>query len=443
MLRISIRLAVAVVLVLLMIGAVASQQTVAQAPAAGGVIALTNARVIDGTGRPALERATIVMRNGRIEAVGANAAVPAGAVRVDMAGKTIMPGMINAHGHAQKGLNPKIPIRDDLIRQLRMYANYGVTTVMSLGANPDDELEQLKLRDEQDSVPLDRARLYTSGQSVRRWKTPEESRADTNRVADVKPDIVKFHFDDPPANMSAETWGAIIEEAHKRGLRVAPHIFYLRDAKAAVQKGADVLAHSVRDLDVDAELIADMKRRDVGLIPTLTREVTVYVYESTPAFFKDPFFLRGMSLFKEHVDIVSDPAFQERVRSDKVAQSIKQAFVQAKKNLKSLFDAGVPIGFGTDGGVPNNMTFGRFQGYLEHMELELMVESGLTPMQVLTAATSTSARIMRLDQVGTIATGKAADLLVLDANPLQDIRNTRQINSVWIAGRRLASTGTN
>ena len=210
-----------------------------------------------------------------------------------------------------------------------------------------------------------------------------------------------------------------------------------------MQKGADVLAHSVRDLDVDAELIADMKRRDVGLIPTLTREVTVYVYESTPAFFKDPFFLRGMSLFKEHVDIVSDPAFQERVRSDKVAQSIKQAFVQAKKNLKSLFDAGVPIGFGTDGGVPNNMTFGRFQGYLEHMELELMVESGLTPMQVLTAATSTSARIMRLDQVGTIATGKAADLLVLDANPLQDIRNTRQINSVWIAGRRLASTGTN
>src|SRR3970282_573539 len=124
MLRISIRLAVAVVLALLMIGAVASQQTVAQAPAAGGVIALTNARVIDGTGRPALERATIVMRNGRIEAVGANAAVPAGAVRVDMAGKTIMPGMINAHGHAQKGLDPKIPIRADLIRPLRVYANY-------------------------------------------------------------------------------------------------------------------------------------------------------------------------------------------------------------------------------------------------------------------------------------------------------------------------------
>jgi imidazolonepropionase-like amidohydrolase len=437
------RHAVLVVPALVWIGVLASEQTVAQAPAGGGVVALTNARVIDGTGRPALEKATVVIRDGRIEAVGATAAVPAGAVRLDMAGKTIMPGMINAHGHAQKGLDPKIPIREDLIRQLRMYANYGVTTVVSLGANPDDELEQLKLRDEQGSMSLDRARVYTSGRSVRRFMTPAESTADTNRVADLKPDIVKFHFDDPPANMSAETWGAIIDTAHKRGLRVAPHIFYLRDAKAAVIKGADVLAHSIRDVDVDAETIAVMKKRDVGLIPTLTREVTVYVYESTPAFFKDPFFLRGISLFKEHMDIVSAPAFQERVRNDKVAQSIKQALVQAKKNLKIMFDAGIPIGFGTDGGVPNNMTFGRFQGFLEHMELELMVESGLTPMQALTSATSTSARIMRLEQLGTIAPGKAADLLVLDANPLQDIRNTRQINSVWIGGRRLASAGTN
>jgi imidazolonepropionase-like amidohydrolase len=440
--RMTTRLTVVTLAVLALAG-FASDRPVAQAPAAGAVVALTNARVIDGTGAPALERATIVIRNGRIEAVGASPAIPAGATRIDMAGKTIMPGMINAHGHAQKGLDPKIPIRDDLIRQLRMYAAYGVTTVMSLGANPDDELEQLKLRDEQSSAVLDRARVYTSGQSVRRFKTPQEARADTNRAADLKVDVIKFHFDDPPANMSAETWGAIIEEAHKRGLRVAPHIFYLRDAKAAVEKGADVLAHSVRDLDVDAELIAAMKRRDVGVIPTLTREVTVYVYESTPAFFKDPFFLHGISLFKEHVDIVSDPAFQERVRNNKGAQAIKQALVQAKKNLKIMHDAGIPIGFGTDGGVPNNMTFGRFQGFLEHMELELMVESGLTPMQALTSATGTSARMMRLNDLGTIAPGKAADLLVLDANPLQDIRNSRQINSVWIAGRRLAPIGTN
>ena len=446
MFRIAMRPAVVSLAVLLMAGGIASERPAAQAPPAAAVTALTGARVIDGTGRPAMEQATILMRNGRIDAVGATSAVqvPAGATRIDMSGKTIMPGMVNAHGHAQKGLDAKIPIREDLIRQLRMYAAYGVTTVMSLGANPDDELEQIKLRDEQNSIALDRARVYTSGASVRRFKTPEESRKDVNRVADLKPDIVKFHFDDPPANMNAETWGAIIEEAHKRKLRVAAHVFYLRDAKAAVDRSVDALAHSVRDLDVDAALIAEMKRREVGVIPTLAREVTVYVYETTPAFFSEPFFQRGMSLYREHVNIVSAPAFQERVRTDKLAQSIKQALVQAKRNLKIMADAGIQIGIGTDSGVPNNMTFGRFQDYLEHMELELMVEAGLTPMQALTAATSGSARIVRLDQqVGTIAPGKAADLLVLDANPLQNIRNARLINSVWIAGRRLAPMGTN
>ena len=145
-----------------------------------------------------------------------------------------------------------------------------------------------------------------------------------------------------------------------------------------------------------------------------------------------------------HVNIVSAQAFQEKVRTDKRTQSIKQALVQAKRNLKIMADAGIQIGLGTDSGVPNNMTFGRFQGYLEDMELELMVDAGLTPMQALTAATSGSARIVRLDQqVGTIAPGKAADLLVLDANPLQNIRNARLINSVWIGGRRLAAMGTN
>jgi imidazolonepropionase-like amidohydrolase len=417
--------------------------TDAQAPQPGGVTALMNARVIDGTGRPPMEKATIVIRDGRIQAVGATPAIPAGAVRVEMAGKTIMPGMINAHGHVQKGLDPKIPIREDLIRQLRMYGHYGVTTVVSLGANPDDELEQLRLRDEQNTPALDRSRVFTSGRSVRRFKTPEEARADTARVAALKPDVIKMHFDDPPGNMDEATWTAIFDEATKRGYRVAPHIFYLRDAKGVVKNGADVLAHSVRDQDVDAELIAGMKAGNVGVVPTLTREVAVFVYESTPPWFKDPFFLRGMSLFKEHVDIVSTPEYQQRVRNDKVAQSIKQALVQAKKNLKIMFDAGIPVAMGTDGGVPNNMTFGRFQGFLEHMELELMVESGMTPMQALTAATGTGARLMQLKEIGTIAPGNWADLLVLDANPAQDIRNTKQINSVWIAGRRLSAPGTN
>ena len=250
-----------------------------------------------------------------------------------------------------------------------------------------------------------------------------------------------MHYDGPPDGISAETGNAIIDQAHKRGLRAAAHIFYLQEAKDALAGGVDIVAHSVRDRDVDQAFIAEMKRRNIGYVPTLTREVSVYVYESTPAFFKDPFFQRGISLFREEIPILTAPAYQEKVRNDKAAQAIKQALVQANRNLKIMLDAGVPIAMGTDTGAANGA--GRWQGYFEHLELEMMVQAGLTPMQTLVSATSTAAQVSRLNHVGTIAPGKAADLLVLDANPLQDIKNTRRISSVWVGGRRIQTPSTN
>ena len=416
---------------LLLVAAWAFQSAGAQAPAAGGLTALTGARVIDGTGRPPIEQATILISGGTITAVGASSAVqvPAGATRVELAGKTMMPGLVNAHGHVQKRPENNLSVRDDLVRRLRVYASYGVTTVVSLGSNPgDDEAEAIALRDEQDRIALDRARLYTSGESVRRLKTGAEARKAVDRVADRKVDIVKMHYDGPPDGISAETGNAIIDQAHKRGLRVAAHIFYLQEAKDALAGGVDIIGHSVRDRDVDQAFIAEMKRRNVPYVPTLTREVSVFVYESTPAFFKDPFFQRGGSLYREEVTPLMNPAAQEKVRNDKAAQSIKQALVQANRNLKILSDAGIQIAMGTDSGAAQGI--GRWQGYFEHVELEMMVQAGLTPMQAIVAATSGAAQRGRGSLTsGLIATGKAADLLVLDANPLQDIRNTRRISS--------------
>jgi imidazolonepropionase-like amidohydrolase len=198
-----------------------------------------------------------------------------------------------------------------------------------------------------------------------------------------------------------------------------------------VAAGVDVVAHSVRDRDVDLAFIADMKKRGTGYVPTLTRELSVFVYESTPAFFADPFFLRGRELYQGDVTALSDPGRQAKVRQDKTAQAIKLALDQASRNLKILSDAGVTIALGTDSGAGQ----GRWQGYFEHVELEMMVKAGMTPMQALVAATGAAARVSGLDHVGEIAPGKAADLLVLRANPLQNILNTRQIHSVWIAGR--------
>jgi imidazolonepropionase-like amidohydrolase len=200
-----------------------------------------------------------------------------------------------------------------------------------------------------------------------------------------------------------------------------------------VGHGVDVIAHSVRDVDVTPAFAAEMKRKNVGYIPTLTRDLSLVVYDSTPAFFKDPFFLRGIAVYREQVDMISKPEYQEAVRKNPQTAVVRKALEQGTRNVKLLSDAGVTIGMGTDSGTDE----GRWGGYFEQVEIEMMAKAGMTPMQVIVAATSAGAKMSRLDHVGTIAPGKAADLVVLDANPLQVILNTRKIHSVWIGGRRL------
>ena len=434
--RSSTRLAAVAFLTLLAVAGTTTERPTAQAPADGGVTALTGVRIIDGTGRPPIERGTVLISNGRITAAGATVQVPAGATRVDLAGKTGMPGMINAHAHVQH-LTKAMPMRDDLIRRLRMYASYGITTAVSLGqTTTEEQAEVIKLRDEQDRIALDRARVYTSGPSIRNQKTPDEVRQTVNRYADEKVDRIKTHVAN---NMTPEVYAALIAQAHARGLRAAAHIFFLKEAEMVLERGVDLIAHSVRDQDVTPAFVAELKKRNVGYIPTLTRDLSLVVYESTPAFFKDPFFLRGMSVFGEQVTMISEPAYQQKMRENPQTKVIKQALAQGTRNLKILSDGGVTIAMGTDSGTDE----GRWQGYFEQVEIEMMAKAGMTPMQVIVAATSAAAQVSKLDHVGTIAPGKAADLLVLDANPLQDILNTRKIHSVWVAGRRIGATGTN
>lgn len=437
--RFAKQMAAAFLAMLLVLAALSVLPSHAQAQSAA-VVAMTGARVIDGTGRAPLEQATILIANGRISAVGTSAAVkiPAGATRLDMSGKTIMPGIVNAHGHLSFDKSSR-PARDRLIGQLRVYADYGVTTAVILGTEPDDLQDALKLRDEQEHGPLDRARVYAAGPSLRKLKTAEEARTDVDRYADQKVDLIKMHIFGTPDDTQPAVYKVLIDESHKRGLRVAAHLFYLKDAHGLLDAGIDVIAHSVRDQDVDASLIAKIKQRNVGYIPTLTRDLAQFAYESTPAFFSDPFFLRRVDFYGKQMADIKDPAHQEKVRNNAEAQSTKKALEQGSRNLKTLSDAGVLIGLGTDSGI----NLGQWQGYFEHVEMEMMVKAGLTPMQSLVAATSGAARVWRLDQkLGTIQTGKQADLLVLNANPLSDIKNTREIHSVWIGGRQLAQANS-
>ena len=419
--------------VLLTFVLLAWQPSRAQSPA-GGAVALTGARVIDGTGAAPIEGATILIANGRIDAVGKDAAVkiPAGATRVDLTGKTVMPGMINAHGHLANG-DRTLPVYDQEIRQLRLYAQYGVTTVVTLG---DDGKESTKIRDENRSPTLDRARLFPAGTPVVA-KSVEHARELVNQAADLKVHVIKTRLNGNAQDMTPAIYAAVIDQAHTRGLRVAAHLYYLHEAKRLVHAGLDVIAHSIRDQDIDPAFVDALKRRDIGYIPTLTRDMAMFVYESTPAFVNDPFFLRGVTFTRAQLDQIKNPGFQEKTRQSKEAQSSKMALAQASRNLKLLSDAGVAIAMGTDSGTQ----IGRWQGYFEHVELELMAKAGMTPMQVIVAATSGAARVMKLDGLGTIQPGTMADLLVLNANPLTNITNTRQIHSVWVGGRKLAGTG--
>ena len=213
------------------------------------------------------------------------------------------------------------------------------------------------------------------------------------------------------------------------------HVYWLKDAKAAIDEGVDIIAHSIRDQDVTPELIAEMKQKNVSYIPTLTRDLSVFVYESTPDFVKDPFFQRGIALYKEQIPQLTSPEWQDKVRKDPTTEMIRQALVEANRNLKILSDAGIPIAMGTDSGVASNP--GRWQGYFEQVEMEMMNKAGMSPMKVIVASTGDAAKIMGLKQVGTLQPGNWADLVVLRANPLDNIHNTRSIDSVWIAGGKL------
>jgi imidazolonepropionase-like amidohydrolase len=290
------------------------------ATAQSSVKAFTDFRLIGPAGETPLGTSVMVVRNGRVIAVGpaGRTNIPAGAERISLRGKVVIPGLINSHGH--------VNTPDDL----RTYAAYGVTTVVSLGGENE---AVFAARDAQDVATLDRARVFVSG-PVLTPRTPDEARTMVEGVANQKVDWVKIRVDDnlgTATKMAPGVYRAVIDEAHKRGLRVAAHIYYLADARSLLDAGVDFIAHSVRDQKVDDEFVSALKASNRCYTPTLMREVSTWVYESTPDFFSDPLFIKHAN--PAWVSSGRDPARQQATRTNASAQTYKAQFPFAVMNL--------------------------------------------------------------------------------------------------------------
>jgi imidazolonepropionase-like amidohydrolase len=420
--------------------------TEAGAQTAGAATLFEGARLIVGNGTPAIDNSAFIVQGDTITWVGKRGErqPPAGAARVDLAGMTVMPSLIDGHNHMglvdeRTGTNTKTNYtRDNLVDQLERYAYFGTAATLSMGLEADQELAY-RLRDE---VIPNAARFLTVGKGIAATSmggppgdarlgipsgaaTPDEGR---QRVRDLKARNVKFvkiwvdDRDGAVPKLKPDVYRAIIAEAHANGMQVLAHLSRtsgLADAKDLLQAGVDGFVHTVRDRDVDDAYIALVK--------------------SHPKVWTGPN-IPGPGQTMEEVNILAEtlPAEQvARMRQQVQGREAKgirtnDLFELHCRNFRKIHAAGMIIGVGTDG---------TGDGFGAHEQIAYYTRCGMTPAEAVVAVTSTNARLLGLDKLGTIEAGKEASFNVLDADPLVDILNTRRISRAYLRGKEVDRKG--
>jgi imidazolonepropionase-like amidohydrolase len=416
-------------------------------------VAYEGARVLTGDGSTVVDDAVIEVRDGKVTRIGADGAPDPGATKVSLRGKTVIPALVNPHGHIgyMRGTTSHADhySRENVLDHLRRLAYYGVSVFQSLGTDRDDT--EIHVRDDQRAGTLadpDIATLFTAGAGivapspdgtnggpffaadvVHEARTPEGVRAYVRELAAKRVDAVKFWLDDrhgTKAKLGPEIYEAVIDEAHLHGLKVAAHIYTLDEAKAVVRAGADIIAHLPRTPGADDELIELLLERDVAVFTSLAIQ-----RPPGEAWLDDP-------ALRETVPAEAIESLRTTIRqhAPEPLFDTAEAYRKMEKTLGVLARAGVRLVFSADTGL-----LAQVVGFAEHRELEALVAAGLSPLAALRLATEVSAELLGLSDRGSLAVGKRADFVVLDADPRDDITNTRRIDSVYLAGRRVDREG--
>jgi imidazolonepropionase-like amidohydrolase len=408
------------------------------------------ARLIAGDGSAPIVDSAFLVENGTITRVGRKGDVtaPRGAGRVNLTGKTVMPTLINTHGHPgfQRGLTYSADnfTRENIVDDLNRALYFGVAAVQSQGIEKGDVMYQI--RADQEAGKLGGARLHIAGRGIGapnagpggaayagiayEVTTEDQARKAVQEVAARKVNLVKIWVDDRNGRaprLSPDLFRAVIDEGHKHGLQVNAHVFYHTDAVDLVNAGVDALVHLVRDREMDDALVASVVQHNVYVNPNLSPEWTTYT--DMPHWLQDGDPMMKLLQESASAPVIArmkktfgnrDPAAVERTRAQ---------YAILQRSLAKLARANAKITLGSDTGLEDHLF-----GMAEQHELESMVKAGMTPMQVIVAATSRPAEYLKLSKMGTLAPGMAADFLVLDANPLDDITNTQRISTIYVNG---------
>lgn len=415
------------------------------APRQSNTTAIIGATLIDGTGATPVPDSVVIVREGKIISAGAraNIPIPADSEKLDASGRFLIPGLIDLHVHlgttGGPGFRAADYTRERVLRNLNSYLYFGVTTVRSIGT---ERAAGLEIRDQQRTGPLATTRLFTAGRGftapgghpaqevgdiARQPRDPDDARKQVSELAAQRVDAIKIWIDDlggKAPKVSRPVIEAILDEAKKHNIPVTAHIHSLDDTRHFADHGGAGFLHMIRDTDkIDPGFLDQLRQKNLLFAPTLIRQELAWYFKDKPERLDDPDIARLL-------DPATLAAMREAVLKGSPSEAAKKQFDLAMQNTRKAFAAGIPIGVGSDGGSQNDLP-----GLMTHRECELLVAAGLTPMEAIVAATRNGASALRNVELGTIAAGRKADLVLLTANPVEEIGNLRKIDQVMLDGR--------